>query len=263
MDPFPPSPICGRAYDLAQPYLRSLALDCNYRFYAPNPGADPLLWVRLHYENGRTRCFEWPSLGDPPPPGIYLRDLSIPAHVTPPNPDEAGDSSLPAVAERILSSYARYIARNSAGPAGGKNGPLVKSPLVKIDVFSTSHALLSPEQARLGWQRCDLRLHDTILLGSFTADGLRIGPNVTTPVPIGELAAEIIASDIQPLLEPKGEPIVLPKLFAKERTPLAIRHLLNDHHDLLTTTSVDLLAAIERALRVGNNPEDTTKLVSQ
>src|SRR5262245_21282997 len=77
IDPFPPSPICSWAYELAQPYLRSLALDCNYRFYAPNPGADPLFWVRLHYEDGRTRCFEWPSLGDPPPPGIYLRDLSI------------------------------------------------------------------------------------------------------------------------------------------------------------------------------------------
>jgi hypothetical protein len=246
--PFPPSPICSLANDFAEPYLSSLVLDCNYRFYAPNPGSSPLFWVRLQYENGGTRCFEWPSLGDSPPPGVYLRDLSIPAQVSPPYPDETGDLPVSPIAERLLSSYARHVARHPACLDDTQSGSLIK-----IEFYSAVHSSLSPEQARQGWHRCDLRLCEATFLGSFSTEGHRIGDNDTSSVSICVLTAQIIASDIQPLLKRNGKPIALTELFARERTPLAIQLLLGEHPELLTAHSVNLIAEIERALRGGSN----------
>src|SRR5690349_10568953 len=44
--------ICAEAASWARPGLQPLNLDSAHRYYVPNPGAEPVLWVRITHESG-------------------------------------------------------------------------------------------------------------------------------------------------------------------------------------------------------------------
>ena len=57
---FSPPLISAEASTWVRPVLQPLNLDNSHRYYAPNPGAEATLWLRLVYADSTVRWLEWP-----------------------------------------------------------------------------------------------------------------------------------------------------------------------------------------------------------
>ena len=58
---FSPPLISTKVLDVVTPVFRPLHLDNSHRYYVPNPGSQPVLWLHLVYESGDARWLQWPT----------------------------------------------------------------------------------------------------------------------------------------------------------------------------------------------------------
>ena len=65
----PPPRLCAEANQKFAPYLELVFLQNPYRFYAPNPGCDPTMWVRIRYSDGNVQWLEFPGPSESCRPG--------------------------------------------------------------------------------------------------------------------------------------------------------------------------------------------------
>jgi len=186
----PPPRLCAQANQRFAPYLELVFLQNPYRFYAPNPGCDPTMWVRISYSDGGVR---WRSFPQPPQsaaPVLRQRLLAMPrsAVETIPVGPFAEDVALTPMSQICLASYIRGIVRRDT-TTDELGLPLLAED---VTVYRIDKRCMQPFQAREGWEFTDLRLHQATYLGTYFVNGRsREGPR-GEPISMPSLAAQII-----------------------------------------------------------------------
>jgi hypothetical protein len=198
----PPPRLCAEANHKFAPYLELVFLQNPYRFYAPNPGCDPTMWVRIHYSDGSVRWLDFPRLSESAAPVLKQRLLAMPrsAVETVPAGENPGDVMLSPMSQICLASYVRGLVRSHAIDSADGWPVLTED----VEVYRIDQRCMLPFEAREDWQFADLRLREAKYLGTFFVNGkMREGPR-GEPVPMPELAARIIqesiASEPSPIL---------------------------------------------------------------
>jgi hypothetical protein len=241
----PPVP-CQRASEFFRPIAAPLMLDGHYRFFAPDPGIDPVLWTRLSLQDGTACWFEWPPIGKSRDLKVPMRWRCIPRCACDYVPSEDGKGLVPVpIANILLSSYARHISQYQLSSKTGSS----RAPVATIEYYAATHHVMAPHQARDGWDHFDLRLYDFDFLGVYTTAGERLGPKYVSKIPAVQLAATFI-EDIRPLLNTSESAKVLVRL-QNEGAPLAICRFLEKRENLFHVKGAPLAAMVKQAIEGG------------
>lgn len=243
---YSPAPPAAQANQMVTPYLQFLFLDNPYRFYSPNPGNPPVLWIRACYSDRSTRLVEWPSLANPSKERNFSRALNTAAFVCHSVPTVSGTpaESLGSRGETILASYARRISKHGLSELEVNRGKRIE----EIEFYSALHRVQSPQEARtepaFELSRCDVKF-----LGTYASDGRRLDTAGVSRVSIPRFAARSVSADLRPLLA-KVTLERSAKALLESGTPLALCRLLERHPELLNDSSeglADRIAAILQA----------------
>ena len=223
-----------------RPYLQLTQLNNAYRFFAPNPGTPTVLWFRVQHQDGSLSWLEMPRRSNSWPGVAYQRrltqSLQLAQHLSadPLDPEQPRLSEFGSI---WLASYVRHVAK-AAGPGQVKT----------VGIYFVQHAAISPEQARLGWERIDLRTYRATFAGAFRPDGERIDefrPDMVAQ-PMEYVAAGILDVDVYPLLRRHAgeDPLAVVEPL---RLPTPIHRLLTRFPELLDAGKAhgDLTAQIE------------------
>ncbi len=234
----PPPRLCAEANQKFAPYLELVFLQNPYRFYAPNPGCDPTVWVRIRYSDGTVRWLDFPGPSESAAPVLRQRLLAMPrsAVETVPVGETPEDVMLSPRSQICLASYVRGLVRSeSIDNADGL--PVLTE---EVEVYRIDQRCMLPFEAREDWQFADLRLREATYLGTFYVNGeSRDGPH-GEPVPMPELAARIIQESTT------SEPS--PILLTESKLPRPIVALLQQHPDLDGSDAVDLAERVRVAI---------------
>ena len=234
----PPPRLCAEANHKFAPYLELVFLQNPYRFYAPNPGCDPTMWVRIGYSDGSVRWLDFPRPSELAAPVVKQRLLAMPrsAVATVPAGESPDDVMLSPMSQICLASYVRGLVRSySIDSADG--WPVLTED---VEVYRIDQRCMQPFEAREDWRFTDLRLRDATYLGTFFVNGkMREGPR-GEPVPMPELAARIIQESIA------SEPATI--LLAESTLPRPIVALLQQHPDLAGSDQADLAQRVRIAI---------------
>lgn len=235
--------ICQAGLKACRPYLGRLLLDCPYRFYAPNPGVSPCLWLRVHFANGKSFCVEWPYFREPAPESRFVREMglveSLKLALVSTN-GSAPEVSLISPSSEALGSCAARLA-NVIVPAAF---PHVDSKLLYLDFYRIHRVQPPPHVLRPDMDLFSAQYHAGYVLGRYDAQGNRMTPLATPELVIGELIQVILELDIQPHLEQAAESPVDLTVYAR-RWPTAIDQLLKKSPELKKLKGKDLTARLE------------------
>ena len=180
------------------PYLETLFLRNGYRFFAPNPGPNYVIWFRITTEDGRVRWHEFPNRKDFATPLAYTRMLSV-ANMG------SKDYEHPSDAQRVtivpgtricLSSFARHIASGRHKEGDNRDA----SPVQTVEIYRVGHIYIMPDQIREGWDYTDLRLYQPIYMGTFAPDGAQLDKDSAVFCQTQILVTDMILNDIAPVL---------------------------------------------------------------
>ncbi len=171
--PPPTSQLAQRIAAVFDPYLRGLAINNGYRFFAPNPGPSHLVRYELVMEDGRVEGGEFPDPRRHRPRLLYHRMFMI-AEVLADRAqvlDEPEDiDRWPAEArdglredQRQVREFCRAVARDAAR---GQTG------IERVRLYSREHLIPTPEQLRSGTRIDDPNLYVEIMLAEFTGSEL-------------------------------------------------------------------------------------------
>lgn len=223
-----PAPVpLEMARDQVCDYLRVVKLDVPWHFYAPNPGVDSILYVRVGTQSGRVLWREWPGAAGSRFSESYVRRYGYVGMAAGLVPKAKGNTvTLTSRGEALLGSFTRRI----AGAVSEELGPDDKP--TSLSVYRISGDPMTPEMAHKGWRFGDLRLHDAICAGTFTPDGMRLKSVAPRIVPMETVVQRIIQSISRTPDE-------------SDRIPAAVRELLARHADWVEKPTDQLIAAIE------------------
>lgn len=186
---------------VTRPYLQFVFLTNPYRFYAPNPGPTPVLWLRLQYEDNSIRWLELPRRKDWSLRMPYQRHLCavmlFDQMAFPVSEAEPGVRRLSNEGRIAACSYARYIARKYART--NADGSL--NPVREIAMYNVMHQIIEPWMVQQGMDPSDVRLLMPFYVGTFGADGMQLDKSTMNLQhrQNSDLVAHILASDIYPL----------------------------------------------------------------
>jgi hypothetical protein len=176
---FPASELAIRLNLWFRPYLQLVFLTNPYRFYAPDPGATNVFWLRIEYADGSVRWWEMPRRADFGVRRIaYQRTLSLTmlfdSMMTPvPTPINPNGRMLSPEGRIVLSSYMRHVARVK-GQVKADGTP---NPVKRIRVYNVYHVWVEPPQVKMGMTPEDIRTYRPSMYGYYEADGTRIAEN--------------------------------------------------------------------------------------
>lgn len=223
-----PAPL-AYAHDRFCHYLRTLNLDSPWHFYAPNPGHDSVLYVRLETQSGKRVWRQWPDGQRSRLVESYVREFGGASNAASiaPTPDGPAPYVLTRHGEVALGAFARRFA-TQAGQQWASDDPVSHVGFVLL-----TGRPMSPRQAREGWQFGDLRLYEMIAIGNFTAEG-----RVLRSLPVRTLDPADLAFDVLKCLRQADEP--------DENRPLGIRVLLEQHPDWLKLSDSELRAKLKK-----------------
>jgi hypothetical protein len=183
-----------------QPYLEFMHLTETYKWFAPEPGPEPILWFRVEYADKSHRWVKvrepddfstkliWTRFGslttwaiEPVPDGenltesIIRRRISAGKHHHPPIPlDEDDDVSsqyqepLP-ISKVMLASYARYVARTYPHPTDPDQS------VTGVKIYGVVRSALDPDEFSRGTDPYDPTLLTPFYLGDYDPVG-KINP---------------------------------------------------------------------------------------
>ncbi|RBP44246.1 hypothetical protein DES53_10465 [Roseimicrobium gellanilyticum] len=161
-------PLLQKAAVPAMPYVRFLGVNSGYRFFAPDPGPATLIWARIERVDGSSEWVEYPSRTRQAWTMAYQRELYpamlLGAQVAP--SDLVVAPGRPRVTELGI-TYAMAFVRRLARLHGSAD-----NRVAKVELFSVSHAIRTPQQVRSGWDAEDLRLYFPVSLGAFSPEGV-------------------------------------------------------------------------------------------
>lgn len=207
------------------PYLVATNLNNGYHFYAPEPGPCALLWYRVQWDDGASH---WGRIPDHPKMANHLERRRYGALATvitqgmPVAPDrfeklaeartKAGEEKKipidpnfplamqyrepPPMVKLLLSSYARFLAKNTPHPQG-KDVKVTGVKLYSVEYFNPF-----VEHFKAGREPLDETLYVPYFLGDYHADG--------------QIKAEIYRAVQQPV----GPPVVTQDPFLYWRIPI-------------------------------------------
>jgi hypothetical protein len=182
------------------PYLVATNLNNGYHFYAPEPGPCALLWYRVEWADGAThwgRIPDHPKMANHlerrrygalatvvtqsmPTPGDRLEKLAearlkageekrIPLDPNFPVPVQYREPT--PMVKLLLSSFARFIAKNTAHPTGGD------AAVTGVKLYSVEYYNPPVEHFQAGRDPLDALLYIPHFMGDYLPDG-RIKPEI-------------------------------------------------------------------------------------
>jgi hypothetical protein len=204
--PTAPAPLPAlQVNEVFRPYLQATFLTNPYRFYAPDPGATNIFWVRLQYHDGTVRWYVIPDRNEYTFRMPYQRHLSVTMLLAPylvPNPQNPSVRPMGRDGKPILRSYVRHIAETYA-----RDG----NPVERVELYDVQHWPLRPEAVRLGWEQNDLRSFDPWYYGEFRPNGSwAVAPDgrfmnddewlYQQQLPMSAVVVRMLQADIYPIL---------------------------------------------------------------
>lgn len=184
-----------------RPYLSSLYLTNAYHFYAPDPGASTLVWLRIEYADHSHRWLKLPDRPDSATPLHYQREMGISEITSTPSfkpitPKEfeykltrrrmAGQffrgGEIPLLEDRmpttqysapgelsqeIMSSMVRHVCRFYPSPTNPA------SPPVAVKVYRLTYTIIMPEPLLQGHDPTADDLKLPYYMGEFDTQGRR------------------------------------------------------------------------------------------
>ncbi len=252
----PPPGLCAEANQKFAPYLELVFLQNPYRFYAPNPGCDPTMWVRIRYSDGNVRWLEFPGPSESAVPVLRQRLMAMPrtAVETVPVGEAPDDVMLTPTSRICLASYVRGLVRSHV--VDSANGLPVLTE--DVEVYRVDQRCMRPFEAREGWRFTDLRLREATYLGTCFVNGMtRDGPR-GQPVPMHDLAARVVQESVGSSLQPSGSD---PSSFvlAESMLPLPIVALLQEHPELATSDARHLSEHVRTAIEGPLSDEESAE----
>ena len=172
--PPPSSELAQATAETIRPYLRAVAIDNGYRFFAPNPAPSHLVRYEIELANGETLGSRFPDPQAHWPRLLYHRhfmlaealvNLTIPVSEIPfsgfdSDADREQFDVERARADALLHSVAGYLLRQHPGA-------------IRVQLHAVEHAIPSPKELQQGRQLDDPSLYSERLLGVFTPADLR------------------------------------------------------------------------------------------
>ncbi len=268
---FPAPPPIVRITPYVRPYLEPLFLVNAYRFYAPEPGATDLLWVRYRYADETVRWKEMPRRQDYTFRMQFQRELAAGLLLNlfveqvpyDPNQPELSTSSanprgmvlrFSPVGQICFASYVRHLASLPAYQKSEQG-----AAMVGLELFKVAHRILAPDDIKINMKQDDPRLYDIYFVGKFNVQGVREGGQDAAFVyrHAEDLFAILVQDDLVPYLERHQNPHIKSRTGLAESLeafglPLPFRRpLLSDPTLLnpkLTRTEIarQFMAAVER-----------------
>ena len=254
---FSPPLVSAEASAWVRPVLQPLNLDNSHRYYAPNPGAESTLWLRLLYADSTVRWLEWPSRDGASSAYSHTRSLLVPGALSSreENPAADGEVTLTPHARVLIASFARHIAlRHQRTRAGGGVNEVVSMQFYLID-----HAQLTPPQVRAGMKFSDLRLLKLTSLGSYNSTGQELGRTIPHTIAAPELVARMLNSELLPAVRAAAGATQLDTTAEEVGIPLPVRKLLGRQPSLATSNSEVTPEAIRAAVFSNDHPDTPLK----
>jgi hypothetical protein len=241
---FPASPLAVAASEPLQPYLQATLFNNGYRFFAPNPSAPTLFWIRIQNRDGTVRWVELP--GEPESTYFrapYQRRVNLGLQFGTQlflDKDGEGRARFTSIGEKRLSSLVRHV----------RHEHLVRSPgdIASFGMYVLQHVVITPEQVRDGWTPTDLRTYRIMPLGEFDAEGCRITPE--QPIAeqtMAQIVTRMLWTEVRPRLNKDSREAVLNSLSL----PDPVTRFIKGHPQLLdlgpeadeVAAKIDLLLA--------------------
>ncbi len=233
-----------------QPYLETLFLRNGYRFFAPNPGPNFVVWFRLSYQDGRIRWIEFPKRQNFATPLAYTRMLSVAnmGSTTYPDEDDPDKGFVNPVTQICLSSFARHIGSEKAVTQSLRD----EGDLMSIEIYRIAHLYIMPDQIREGWDYTDLRLYQPMYLGAYRSDGTQIDKDVVRYCKTPILVSDMISNDIVPELFKIPVENQTPETLLAELDRLGIpepvRRLVYQNPEMIASDAAEVTDHVLRAL---------------
>ena len=250
---FSPPEICAEAATLVRPLLQTLNLDSAHRYYVPNPGAEPVLWIRSTHSSGRGRWLEWPTKRGSSSGLAHTRNLLVPQTISQRDTRKTvrGDAPLTPPALLLLASYSRYLSDHYV--LGGDDGH--PDPIATIQFYSIDHDLITPPQIRAGMDFLDLRLRRITYIGTYSSSGDKLGVSLPTSVSTVELVARMIEQEIAPALRQADDSELQTTVLNKLGVPAAVVRLLQRQPLLVNSSGDELQQQLRVAVAANDNPQ--------
>lgn len=234
------------------PYLETLFLRNGYRFFAPNPGPNFVIWFRMTYEDGRVRWYEFPQRTDFATPLAYTRMLSV-ANMgaqTSGHPDDPDEIIIEPGTSICLASFARHVASDRLAAQDLREAGDLKT----VEIYRVAHLYIMPDQIREGWDYTDLRLYQPMYLGAFRPDGSAIDPDSAVYCRTQILVTDMIQNDIAPeLLSDSTLGATAADIAATLENlgiPEPVRKLVEDNPDIVSMSITDMTERVMTVLGI-------------
>lgn len=250
---FAPPEICAEAATFVRPGLQPLNLDSAHRYYVPNPGAEPVLWIRITYESGAVQWLEWPSKRTSTSGLAHTRNLIVPQTISQRDNRQRsrGEPPLTPSALVLLSSLARFVAQQQV--QGGADGH--PDAIARMQFYAIDHDLITPPQIRAGLDFSDLRLRRVTYLGTYNSSGEKLGESVPTAVTMVDLAARMIEDEIAPALRSAQSAELQQDVFDRVGVPGPVAKLLQRQPQLVEASGDELREQLRKAVAADDNPQ--------
>ena len=171
--PPPASALSEACANAMYPYLKAVAIDNGYRFFAPDPGPSNLVRYEIEYADGRTESWEFPDPSRHWPrlyyhrqfmlsetlAGMYSEAESIPPLETLSAEDRKLAEAQLAGGELLKRSVARYLLLQHDGAQ-------------RIKMHLRRHLIPTPADIQGGMQIDDERLYEETTLAEYTREML-------------------------------------------------------------------------------------------
>jgi len=250
---FEPPLISMQALELVRPVLHPLHLDNAHRYYVPNPGTQPILWLHLQYESGDSQWIQWPTRQSSSSQLAHVRLLLIPDSVSGRSvvSTEPYQAALYPRSQIVIASVARRLAKDFVKERD--NGD--PDEIASLQFYCVGQELMTPQQIRAGWDFADLRLLRTTYLGTWSRGGNKLGESLCTTVAVHDLVSRIIEREISPRLMTIDDAAERDVVMEELALPRSIRSLVSRHPKLLQLAGDELRSAVKFAVTSADRPD--------
>jgi len=248
---FAPPEICAEAATFVRPALQPLNLDSAHRYYVPNPGAEPVLWIRVTHASGVVHWAEWPAKQTSTSGLAHTRNLVVPQTINlrDTRKPTRGEPPLTPSALVLLSSLARFISIQEL--RSGDDG--YPDPIATLQFYTIQNDLITPRQIRAGMEFSDLRLRRVTYLGTYNSSGVKIGVSPPADVKMVDLVARMIEEEIAPAVRSAHASDLQKTILSRVGTPQPVARLLERQPQLIDLSGDELRQQLRIAVAANDN----------